>query len=211
MEISFSLGDIFFEAFGYRSRAFDPSFDPVRGVRPPDRLEAGQLGSPYYGADIAGREVFLPVTISYPSQSGSGAGLITYDGPMQDWVLSYCVVSVSGRKTIVETPLTGRRGTVKELISTEDFQIRIKGFLMGSGGDFPEQDITRLRNLYETNIPVSLKCALTDVFLLRPDRSGSDNIVIRELNFPAVTGVRSVRPFELLCVSDEPFSLVDIS
>jgi Domain of unknown function (DUF6046) len=211
MEISFSLADLFYDTFGYRTRAFDPDFDPVSGIEPPNRVDAGQLGSPYYGANALGREVFLPVTFSYPSQTGSGTGLVTYDGPMQDWVLNCCVVSVSGRKTIVETPLTERRGTVKELVSIEDHQIRIKGFLIGAGNDFPEQDVSRLRDLYESNIPVSMKCALTDIFLLRPDRSGSDNVVIRELNFPAVTGVRNVRPFELLCVSDEPFSLVDVS
>ncbi len=203
MEISFSLADLFVEAFGYRSKAFDPDFKLVSGDSPSSRLSSGMLGSPYYAADAAGREVFLPVTFTYSVSADAGSTV-----ERRDWMLPYCVVSVSGRKTIVETPLTERRGTVKELINIQDYVIRIKGFLAGSGNNFPEQETARLRDLFEANLPVSLKCALTDLFLLHPDRSGSDNVVLRELSFPALTGVKHIRPFELVCVSDEPFSLV---
>ena len=111
----------------------------------------------------------------------------------------------------METPLTERNGTVKELISRADYEITIKGFLIASGNDFPEADATRLRNLFEASVPVSISCALTDLFLLRPDRSGSDQVVFRALAFPEVRGIKNVRPFELQCVSDEPFNLQDIT
>jgi len=212
MEVSFSLADLFLEAFGYRTPAFDPQFDNVSGDAISNRQSTGQLGSPFYAKDFLGRDVFLPVTVTFPATVADGSsGLIADTGQTQDWMIPYCVVAVSAKKTIIETPVTERRGTVKELISIQDYQIRLRGFLVGSGNNFPEQDVARLRDLFESNVPVSLKCALTDIFLLRPDRSGSDNVVIRELSFPSVTGVKNVRPFELVCVSDEPFSLSDVS
>jgi len=36
-------------------------------------------------------------------------------------------------------------------------------------------------------------------------------VVIRELTFPPVTGVKNVRPYELKMVSDEPFNVIIIS
>ena len=123
---------------------------------------------------------------------------------------SYPVISISSRKTIIETPLTERRGTVKELINMQDYEIVIKGFIIGNSNEFPEAEVGRLRTIYEQNSALSVQCPLTDIFLLRPDRSGSDQVVIRELIFPAVKGVKNIRPYQLRMVSDEPFNLVTI-
>jgi hypothetical protein len=87
----------------------------------------------------------------------------------------------------------------------------IKGFIIGNANEFPETDVTRLRNIYEQNVALSIQCPLTDIFLLRPDRSGSDQVVIKELTFPAITGVKNVRPYQVRMISDEPFNLVSIS
>ena len=121
------------------------------------------------------------------------------------------MISISGRKTIVETPLTERRGTVKELINIEDYEIVIKGFIIGATNDFPENDVAILRNIYEQNSALSIQCPLTDIFLLRPDRSGSDQVVIKDLRFPGIKAVKNVCPYELHMVSDEPFNLIEIA
>jgi hypothetical protein len=195
--ISFDLASLFEQTFGYRSPAFDPKFDPV--LRTHDRVSA--KGSPYYGLS-QNVEYYLPVTLAY-SENGNG-GLVNVDLP-------HPIVSITCKKTIVETVLTERRGTVKELINSQDYQITVKGFIIGSGNEFPEEVVTSLRTLYEQNSPLSIKCPLTDIFLVRPDRRGSDQVVIQELNLPFVTGVKNVRPYLLSMVSDEAFNLINIS
>ena len=203
-EIYFDLAGLFEQTFGYKSQAFNPEFASVTGDKSATRTEQGANGSPYYGVDAKGNEYFLPVTLSYTPAGGSGGQPVSFDLP-------YPVISINSRKTIVETPLTERRGTVKELINIRDYEITIKGFIVNAANEFPEDVVTQLRSVYEQIVTLSIKCPLTDIFLLRPDRSGSDQVVITELIFPAVTGVKNVRPYELHLLSDEAFSLLTIS
>lgn len=209
-EISFSLADLFEQTFGYKTQAFDPDFAKVQGIRSPARMEQGSYGSPYYANDALGMEYYMPVTISY-QDTGRGNTNAGPQAALKKWALPYPVISIASRKTIIETALTERRGTVKELINIQDYEIMIKGFIIASGNEFPENEVITLRNIYEQNAALSIQCPLTDIFLLRPDRSGSDQVVIRELRFPAITGVKNVRPYEISMVSDEPFNLVSIS
>jgi hypothetical protein len=214
-ELSFNLGELFEQTFGYKTRAFDPVFEPLNGSGLPSRTEAGAFGSSYYANDALGREYFMPVKITYPD--GGKAATVQDEsgkdtpGTLKSWYLPYPVISISSRKTIIETPLTERRGTVKELINIQDYEIVVRGFIIGKGNEFPESDVTTLRSIYEQNVELSIECPLTDIFLLRPDRSGSDHVVIRELYFPAITGVKNIRPYELRMLSDEPFNLITIS
>jgi hypothetical protein len=89
-----------------------------------------------------------------------------------------------------------------------DYEITIKGFIVATTHEFPEDAVASLQAIYELNEAISIQCPLTDIFLLRPDRSGSDQVVIKELKFPAVTGVKNIRPYELKLLSDEPFNLI---
>jgi hypothetical protein len=214
-EISFNLADLFEKTFGYKTQAFDPEFAPVLSIKAPSRMEQGTYGSPFYAKDEIGTEYFMPVTLTYTDTtatvSGGSASTNNPNSPLKKWNLPYPVISITSRKTIIETPLTERRGTVKELINIQDYEIVIRGFIIGNQDDFPENDIATLRTIYEQNTSLSMQCPLTDIFLLRPDRSGSDNVVIREIKFPTITGVKNIRPYELHMVSDEPFNLISIS
>ncbi len=195
-----SLAALFEQTFGYRSAAFEPHFEPVKGRGALGVAEKGRYGSPYYAADDLGREYFMPVTLIY-SDGDAGRQRVT---------LPYPIVSVSGRKVIVETPMTARRGTVKELVGTRDFEITIRGFVVAEGEAFPEAGVIALRNLFEQALPLTVECPMTDIFLLRADRSGSDQVVMVQLEFPPVTGVKHVRPYLIRLVSDEPFELEEM-
>ncbi len=218
-EIAFDLAGLFEQSFGYKTQAFEPEFTPVAGdsavVRngTNTRTQQGATGSPYYGSDANGREYYMPVTLTYADDvtNTTATGAAVTNTVLFDLQLQYPVVSVTSRKTIIETPLTERRGTVKELINIQDYEIVIRGFIIGQSHEFPEDRVAKLRNVYEKNVALSIKCPLTDIFLLRPDRSGSDQVVITQLIFPAVTGVKNVRPYELHLVSDEPFNLTTIN
>jgi len=204
-ETTFDLAALFEQTFGYRTTAFSPQFTPPAGYGA-QRVEVSTTGSPYYAQDELSGEYFMPVSLVY-SQSTAGSTA----GTSETWDLPYPVISISARKTIIETVLTERSGTVKELVNLQGYDIVIKGFIIDAGGNFPESKVTRLRSIYEQSTAISIKCPLTDIFLLRPDRSGSDKVVIRELKLPMVVGMKNVRPYEIHLSSDEPFSLIAIA
>lgn len=111
------------------------------------------------------------------------------------------VVSIVAKKSIVSTPLVGLEGTVKELISIDDYEISIAGVILS--GDWPEAGITQLHELFRVNEAVGLKCAMTDIFL-----SGDDKVVITDISYPEMQGVENAQAFKMKCLSDKPFELI---
>lgn len=164
----------------------------------------GELSTPM-GSLIAkklnGVEIWLPVRFYLVNQY--------YDIP-------YCVVKISGQKTIIKTPLSNRTGSVKEQYNIDDYKISLKGFLIGSLRDsmqaqgFPEDLINGLKMLYEAKIAVSIENALTNIFLTRSDLDPLEQkrVVITSIDFPEVQGGRkNVRPFVMEMESDTVFTL----
>ncbi len=210
--ISLSLVDLYKKAFGMSPEAFKPNFPKTYGEVEGMRAGSGMGGSPYYEEGINGK-VFMPVTIRFEDEGQTafgGAGSASDQKPNKSWQLPNPVVSIESRKHIIDTALTERRGTVKEMINTSDYEIMIRGLIVGPTHDFPEDQIAMLRDAYEQNKPVSIASAVTDIFLLRPDRSGSDKVVIAEMRLPVIRGVKNVRPYELKLISDEAFNLISI-
>ncbi len=223
-EISYSFAELFQKAFGYKTKAFEPKMTLVAGNEDkenPQRKTLGAYGSEYYGNSL-GREYFMPVKITYIEERDKGAdtalpdqrGTIEGGSVMKkiELYLPFPIVSITGEKKIVQTQMTERVGTVKERIALEDYIITIKGMAISTSNEFPETDVAALRSLYEINAPVSINCPLTDIFLLRHNRTGSDKVVITKLNFPnnKNAGIKHVCPYELTMVSDAPFSLTEI-
>lgn len=138
--------------------------------------------------DLLGNYYFMPVVFSANGR---------------DYEIDCALVSLQLKKTIVETPLVGQRGSVKELISRQDYHVSITGCLIsGEKGFWPEDRVNALRELYEINDAVSLKCALTDCFF-----DEDDKVVITEMSFPNPDQVEDVVPVSLQCVSDRVFEL----
>lgn len=138
--------------------------------------------------DLLGGYYFMPVVFSANGQ---------------DYEIDCALVSVQQKKTIVQTQVVGQRGSVKELINTEDLQISITGCLISAEkGVWPEERIVGLRALFEVNDAVALKCALTDIFF-----DDDDKVVITNLDFPAAEQVEDVVPLTIQCVSDTVFEL----
>ena len=202
MEISLSLIGLFDKVFGVPGDAFDPLPGAVVGNVVGKRSESGVYGSPFYGKDAKGREYYMPVTVEYTNSEGRQ---VTLDLPTP-------VVSIRNDKHVVETELTERRGKVSELISTNNWRISVKGFCIdSSGNELPEEQLIALRDLFECDVPFSIKSPLTDIYLLRPDRQGSDQVTIRGYDVPYSVGVKHVKAYTLELVSDEPFNLIQLS
>jgi hypothetical protein len=179
--VSFSIPDLFQIAFGYKSTAFE---FPLL----PGKKQFADLGSPYYQKDAQGRDYYMPVKLG---------GL---------W-LPHPVIRVTGGKSIVETEVTEVRGTVKELISVRDYQITIRGLIIDKDKEYPETVVSDLRELLERKEALELQSAITDIFLVHADRAGYDKAVVYEWDFPEVTGVTNVRPYQLMLKSDDDFDM----
>jgi hypothetical protein len=173
----FNIGSIFESAFGYSPPAAF-AIDQA-----PDRLTVARRGSPYYASDLLGREFFMPITIG---------GIL----------IPFAVVGLRAKKTIVSTAMVERRGTVKELINVDDYEINIKGIVIEDDNLFPEAAIRELQELFLLNNSLDIRCPLTDIFL-----EGDDKVVIKEMNWPQVAGVEHARPFEMVLESDLVFTL----
>lgn len=123
---------------------------------------------------------------------------LEHDGTV--WEFDDVVVSVSGKKTIIQTPLAGRQGSVKELISIDDYEIKLVAIV--SGDDYPEQELQNIVKLYEINENLVMKCAVTNYFLKAEDR-----VVIKSIEFPPLEGNEHLQPVVINLESDQNFEL----
>lgn len=133
-----------------------------------------------------GRAMFMPVEIN---------GYVLPNEP---------TMSFTKRKRIVETALVGskRRGSVKELISSEDWEITIRGIAVNSKSAlyYPEDDVKALNDLDSKEEALSINSALTSLL-------GIYNIVIKSFRLTEMTGIQHAQAYEFQCVSDEDFIL----
>jgi hypothetical protein len=150
-------------------------------------------GSPLV-TEFMGKEIWLPVTfLNLPADVVAGGKLL----------LPYSVIKIAGKKTIVKTALSERRGTVKELFSIDDYSISIKGFLIDENRVWPEEELSVLKRLFETQEAVHLDNALTNIYLDKDTR-----VVIEDFDLPEVEGGRKhIRPFSMKLESDSIFTL----
>ncbi|MBX7241869.1 MAG: hypothetical protein K1X92_08975 [Bacteroidia bacterium] len=118
-------------------------------------------------------------------------------------------VEASRQKNIVETAVAGRRGKVKEIISSEDWEISIKGIITtGSMGEkptlnpdeYPHNEVMALRNFTEIDKDVEI---LGELFTTL----GIQRVVVKSIAFPLLEGFPFLQPYVLECVSDFPFEL----
>lgn len=191
----FDLNQLYQQTFGTTPNInfIKPSEDTKQSeklrfdIKPEDSKKYSNLGTPYYEkieGDVLGRECFLPVKID-------------------DVKLPFSTVRINSKKTLVETACVNRKGAVIEQINVENYNIKLRGFLIGNNNELPDEGLTELKNLYEKNESVVLRNALTDIFL-----SGEDKVVIKSIDIPEVRAVKNVRPYEFDMVSDTEFTLI---
>lgn len=114
----------------------------------------------------------------------------------------YAVLSISQKKNIVSTQLQGRVGTVKELISIGDADIDLTGMLVDDFGNYPEHDVTAIKQLFEINKSIEIICPLTDIIL----GTGTE-VVIESVSYPSLGGVEDAQVVKMKLITDKPFEL----
>lgn len=203
MKHKFNIERLLQSVIGYRGLPFPGALFPnrpagsYRGTAPeiptaPAPQQELVKGTRLYKQDALGRWYFMPVFIKHADVRSSEHTL----------ELPNAVLSITGTKNIVRTPLVGRRGTVKELINVGDYKISIAAFIHSTDGSYPEAEISRMKELYNINESVELISALTDLLLDEGDR-----IVITDIQYPPTPGLEDGQVVTIECETDSSFEL----
>lgn len=136
-----------------------------------------------------GKKFFTTVTLSHKGTN--------YNLPNEP------LLSVSLTKTIVETATVGkyRKGTVKEYITTDDYQIIIRGVCVNEDDydKYPSKQVAELNKLFEIND--SLEVVGNKFFEL----FGIRNIVLKDINFDEMAGQQGLQKYIITAMSDQDF------
>jgi hypothetical protein len=105
------------------------------------------------------------------------------------------MLDVSQDKVIVTTPVNGRNGTIKEYIYLDDFQITIRGVLIGEGNQYPHDQRKALQNVYSVNSSYGVNSRVLN-------DQGIYALVFKNLSFTDVEGYNNVCGYTLTALSD---------
>lgn len=205
MKHKYNIVNLLTSIIGYRGLPFPGGFLPKRPVgnyrgeefeglntAPAPRQEYVK-GTRLYAQDLLGRWYFMPVYIKHPDIREAGHML----------ELPNAVMSIACSKNIVRTQLVGRKGSVKELIGLDDYKISIAAFIQSPDGSYPEQQITRMKELWQVNESVELVSAFTDLLLDEEDR-----VVLTSIEFPPTPGVEDGQAVRIECETDAAMNLI---
>lgn len=195
MKVEFNVGEYILSVLGYKGLPYPGAWFPVKKKNPGgdekefsfDGEEESNSNHLYadLGSQLRSGSIFIPVILMYKGES---------------YAIPNAIISFTGKKTIVETPMVGRKGSVKELISVDDYEINVQGVALDT--DFPESQLIRLHELYNVNESVTLKCALTDTFL-----DEDDKVVIKSVDVSDMQGTDNVVVIRLTLITDKSFEL----
>jgi len=132
--------------------------------------------------ELLGTYHFLPATIN-------------------DVELPNAVVIISGEKEIVQTDIVDV-GTVFEKVFTRPYDVSIIVTLIGENGNWVEDKLKTIRDLYLIDEVVTLKCALTDIFLQK-----QNNFIISKINVLDNQGSENVEVIQIDGMSNIDFEL----
>lgn len=161
-------------AFGYVGLPF-PKLE-LDGLVP----DLNQIGRAIAGKNAIGKPLFMDCTID---------GVRLPNEPL---------ITITGKKTIIETILVGseRSGTVKEFITTNDYNIKIEGVCINPGvKEYPQDQVESIINLVNKNEALDFKNEIADLF-------GVNRIVIKDHGWGNMKGMPFSQTYYLTCVSD---------
>ncbi len=115
------------------------------------------------------------------------------------------LISLSLSKTIVETATVGkyRRGTVKEYICTEDYQLTIRGVCVNEDVDlrdeYPAEQVQMLHQMFEINDSLDV---VANLFL---DQFDIKRLVLKSFDLEDMAGQQGLQKYTITAVSDQDF------
>jgi len=141
-----------------------------------------------------------PNSTSGPGVKRNNIILRSFDGSIEiELIKVECDVVPSN--TIVETPIVGRRGTVKEYISANDYKVNITGMIFSDSVDaFPLYEQIAFKKILDTERYLEVDSVYLGLF-------GITKLVYKSGSFKPNKKFVNAFDFKLNCVSDEDFSL----
>lgn len=113
------------------------------------------------------------------------------------------LIGLSLNKTIKETATVGRyrKGTVKEYINTEDYQIIIRGVCVNEAVpiNYPSSQVEELNRIFEINEALEVE---SNPFLELFDIS---KIVFKSIDYEDMAGQQTLQKYVIRAVSDQDF------
>lgn len=120
----------------------------------------------------------------------------------EDLILETVLCTISQRKNIVTTTIPGRKGTIKEYVSLGDYELNIKGAIVGKDrGVFPTQVVRDLLSVLIEDQAIKIVSDFLRIFDIY-------NIVVMDYSFPQQEGFQNMQLFEFNALSDNPVELV---
>lgn len=133
------------------------------------------------GVSILGTPVFDDITFP-PGVYINNQGIsVAYAG----LVLQSFKISVTGQKQIIETPVSGRKGTVDEYVNQLNYMIDIDGKITELLNVFPADQLNNWRRIWESpdSVPI-ISRYLNEIW-------GITEVTIRRFNDSPVVGSRN--------------------
>ncbi len=187
------------EAFGYAGlRRYQVPAGEAQAANG-DRYVAQVLSEGAPGATgLLGLPVFMQVNFhaaKNPATSGFANGLVLLDP----------IVTVGQAMNVVRTPITGRRGTVKEYIGQDDYAVTIRAILATDPHAenrfaYPLPEVKRLRALVELGVALPVSGFLLDTYDI-------SSLVVLNVRYESLPGFTNLQAYEIDCLSDEPVEL----
>lgn len=114
-----------------------------------------------------------------------------------------CVLfDVRQSKNIVRTDIQGRDGSIKEYIGLGDYEVSIRGIIMGSNGVYPFDQVSNLVEFLRRDQSLGVVSTfLNNIFDI-------NELVIKDYAFEQSEGSQSHQKFEILAYSEKPVEVL---
>ena len=132
--------------------------------------------------------------------------ILSYAGITLDTVL----MTVSMNKNIIKTAVQGRNGTVKEYSNDGDFEIDVRGVIVGDGQNvYPSLEVEELVRMLTVTDTLSINSDFLSRFssISPTGIEGISDVVIESFTLPQREGFRNAQLFQFKMISNTPIEL----
>jgi len=171
-----------------------------------DRLVfgVGNIGSDLQSEGDDNDENNRPKSTYVPNGATEKDGKITFPNPVSYGSIDIdtALITVTQTKNIVKTALSGRDGTIKQMIAQGDFDVDIR-FVIASevfSNNYPLEEVKALKQILDSTD--SIKVA--SQFLTALD---IENLVVENYTLPQTQGFENIQQVRLRCSSDKPIEI----